>query len=145
MQGTASLAVALAPLSTTTRGGGVFPQRILVMFLTLAVILVTFAGQGLALIRRPDLGDGGADAGGRDTGTAGDQVRTAIRAGLTDWGRNRVLWLLLAAVPAVFIVFATALAPGSKVRLSLDENGRQVTRWSTWPSAPASTPRSWPR
>lgn len=61
-------------------------------------------------------------------GTAGDQLRAAVRAELTDWGRNRVLWVLLAAVPAVFIVFATALAPGSMARLTLDENGRPVTR-----------------
>ncbi|HLM87619.1 MAG TPA: hypothetical protein VK284_01130 [Streptosporangiaceae bacterium] len=66
MQGTVSLAVALALPSTTTRGGSAFPQRTLIMSLTLAVIFVTFAGQGLALpalIRRPDLGNGGADAG----------------------------------------------------------------------------------
>jgi hypothetical protein len=51
-----------------------------------------------------------------------------VRAGLTDWGRNRVLWVLLAAVPAAFIVLATALAPGSVVRMTLDQNGRTVTR-----------------
>ncbi len=65
MQGTVSLAVALALPSTTTRGGA-FPQRIMIMSLTLAAIFVTFAGKGLALpalIRRPDLGNGGADAG----------------------------------------------------------------------------------
>jgi hypothetical protein len=61
-------------------------------------------------------------------GSVRDQLGAAIRAGLTDWGRNRVLWVLLAAVPAVFIVFATALAPGSRVRLTLDESGRQVTK-----------------
>ena len=61
-------------------------------------------------------------------GSARDQLRAAIRAGLTDWGRNRVLWVLLAAVPTVFIVLATALAPGSRVRLTLDENGRQVSK-----------------
>jgi hypothetical protein len=61
-------------------------------------------------------------------GTAGDQMRAAIRAGLTDWGRNRVLWVLLAAVPATFIVFATALAPGGMVRLTVDEGGRPVTK-----------------
>jgi ABC-2 family transporter protein len=60
-------------------------------------------------------------------GTAA-QFRAAMRAGLTDWGRNRVLWALLAAVPATFIVFATALAPGSRVGLTVDENGRQVTK-----------------
>jgi hypothetical protein len=54
--------------------------------------------------------------------------RTAPRAGLADWGRNRVLWVLLAAVPAVFIVPATTLAPGSVVRLTMEDGGRQVTK-----------------
>ncbi len=57
-----------------------------------------------------------------------DQLRAAIRAGLLDWGRNRVLWVLLGAVPAVFIVLATALAPGSQLRLPVDDNGRQVSK-----------------
>jgi hypothetical protein len=61
-------------------------------------------------------------------GSTSDQLRAAVRAGLTDWGRNRVLWVLLAAVPVVFVVLATALAPGSRVRLVVDENGRQVTK-----------------
>jgi hypothetical protein len=61
-------------------------------------------------------------------GSTRDQLQAAIRAGLTDWGRNRMLWVLLAAVPAVFIVLATALAPGSRARLTVDENGRQVTK-----------------
>ena len=61
-------------------------------------------------------------------GTTADQVRAAFRAGLTDWGRNRVLWVLLAVVPTAVIVLATALAPGSLVRLTLNENGRQVTK-----------------
>jgi len=39
-----------------------------------------------------------------------------------------VLWVLLAAVPAVFIVLATALAPGSRIRLTVDEGGQQVTK-----------------
>ena len=61
-------------------------------------------------------------------GTTADQMRAALRAGLTDWGRNRVLWVLLVAVPTAVIVLATALAPGSRVRLTLTENGRQVTK-----------------
>jgi hypothetical protein len=65
----------------------------------------------------------------RPAGGSGDQFGAAIRAGLTDWGRNRVLWVLLAAVPAAFIVLATILAPGSRVRLTLTENGRTVTTW----------------
>jgi hypothetical protein len=64
----------------------------------------------------------------RRPGSTADQLRAAFGAGLTDWGRNRVLWVLLAAVPAVFIVLATALAPGSRVRLMLDENGRHVSK-----------------
>ncbi|MGE5288599.1 MAG: ABC transporter permease [Micromonosporaceae bacterium] len=64
----------------------------------------------------------------RRPGTVADQLRAAIRAGLLDWGRNRVLWVLLAAVPAVFIVLATALAPGTRVHLPVDENGRQVSK-----------------
>jgi hypothetical protein len=64
----------------------------------------------------------------RRPGSTGDQLRAAVGAGVTDWGRNRLLWVLLATVPAVFIVLATALAPGSQVRLMLDENGRQVSK-----------------
>lgn len=64
----------------------------------------------------------------RHPGSTRDQLHAAIRAGLADWGRNRVLWVLLAAVPAVFIVLATALAPGSRVRLTVEENGRQVSK-----------------
>jgi ABC-2 family transporter protein len=64
----------------------------------------------------------------RPPGTRADQLRAAIRAGLMDWGRNRVLWALLAAVPAVFIVLATALAPGTRSRLTLDEGGRRITK-----------------
>src|SRR5262249_4248483 len=60
--------------------------------------------------------------------TTADQVRAAFRAGLTDWGRNRVLWVLLAVVPTAVIVLATALAPGSLVRLTLTETGHQVTK-----------------
>ncbi len=61
-------------------------------------------------------------------GSVWDQLSAAIRAGLTDWGRNRVLWVLLAAVPTVFIVLATALAPGSRVRLTVDDGSRQITK-----------------
>lgn len=61
-------------------------------------------------------------------GTAADQAMAAIAAGLTDWRRNRMLWVLLAAVPATFVVLATALAPGSRVRLTMDHDGHQVTK-----------------
>jgi CPA1 family monovalent cation:H+ antiporter len=64
MRGAVSLAVALA-LPFTTEGGGAFPKRNLIIFLTFAVIFFTLVGQGLslpALIRRLGLSDGGADA-----------------------------------------------------------------------------------
>ena len=64
----------------------------------------------------------------RQPGSTRDQLRAAIWAGLADWGRNRLLWVLLVTVPTVFIVLATALAPGSRVRLVLDENGHQVSK-----------------
>jgi CPA1 family monovalent cation:H+ antiporter len=64
MRGAVSLAVALA-LPFTIEGGGAFPKRNLIIFLTFAVIFFTLVGQGLslpALIRRLGLTDGGADA-----------------------------------------------------------------------------------
>ena len=63
MRGAVSLAVALA-LPFTTEGGGAFPKRNLIVFLTFSVIFVTLVGQGLspALIHRLGLSDGGADA-----------------------------------------------------------------------------------
>jgi CPA1 family monovalent cation:H+ antiporter len=63
MRGAVSLAVALA-LPFTTEGGGAFPKRNLIVFLTFAVIFFTLVGQGLslpALIHRLGLSDGGAD------------------------------------------------------------------------------------
>jgi Na+/H+ antiporter len=64
MRGAVSLAVALA-LPLTTGGGGSFPRRDLIVFLTFAVIFFTLVVQGLslpALIRRLGVSDGGADA-----------------------------------------------------------------------------------
>lgn len=64
MRGAVSLAVALA-LPFTTRAGGGFPQRNLIVFLTFAVIFFTLVVQGLSLpvlIRRLGVGAGGAEA-----------------------------------------------------------------------------------
>jgi Na+/H+ antiporter len=64
MRGAVSLAVALA-LPFTIEGGGSFPKRNLIIFLTFAVIFFTLVGQGLtlpALIHRLGLSDGGAEA-----------------------------------------------------------------------------------
>jgi CPA1 family monovalent cation:H+ antiporter len=64
MRGAVSLAVALA-LPLTTDGGGAFPKRDLIIFLTFAVIFFTLVVQGLslpALLRRLRITDGGAEA-----------------------------------------------------------------------------------
>src|SRR5215210_4855705 len=64
MRGAVSLAVALA-LPFATGGGGSFPRRDLIVFLTFAVIFFTLVVQGLSLpvlIRRLGVTDGGADA-----------------------------------------------------------------------------------
>ena len=64
MRGVVSLAAALS-LPLTVRGGGPFPERDLIIFLTFSVILATLVGQGLTLpwlIRRLAVGDDGSTA-----------------------------------------------------------------------------------
>ena len=63
----------------------------------------------------------------RRAGTASDQLIAATRAGLLDWGRNRALWALLAAIPAVFILMTKVTTPARLVGIALSERGRQVT------------------
>jgi hypothetical protein len=63
----------------------------------------------------------------RRTGTASDQLIAATRAGLLDWGRNRVLWALLVAIPAVFILMTKVTTPARLVGIAVTERGRQVT------------------
>jgi monovalent cation/hydrogen antiporter len=73
MRGAVSLAAALA-LPLTTDAGAPLPDRDLVLFITLAVIVVTLIGQGLtlpALIRRLGVGD-----------SAGEEETEEIRARL---------------------------------------------------------------
>ncbi len=64
MRGAVSLAIALA-LPFTIDGGGTFPQRDLIVFLTFAVIFFTLVVQGLTLpllLRRLGITDGGESA-----------------------------------------------------------------------------------
>jgi monovalent cation/hydrogen antiporter len=64
MRGAVSLAIALA-LPFTIDGGGAFPQRDLIVFLTFAVIFFTLVVQGLTLpllLRRLGVTDGGESA-----------------------------------------------------------------------------------
>jgi monovalent cation/hydrogen antiporter len=74
MRGVVTLALALA-IPTEVAGGGPFPDRNLVVFLSFSVIVVTLVGQGLTLpwvIRRLGVG---AD----DDGLAGDSRRAVAR------------------------------------------------------------------
>jgi len=59
-------------------------------------------------------------------GTPPDQLIAALRAGARDWARNRVLWALLAVVPAIFILLATAVTPSKLIRMPVTEAGRST-------------------
>ena len=59
-------------------------------------------------------------------GTPPDQLIAALRAGARDWARNRVLWALLAVVPAMFILLATAVTPSKLIRMPVTEAGRST-------------------
>src|SRR6266508_872292 len=56
-------------------------------------------------------------------GSTRDQLAAATRMGWRDWRRNPVLWLLLAAVPAVFILLAEATTPHRPIAIAATENG----------------------
>jgi len=60
-------------------------------------------------------------------GSIGDQLAAALRMGWRDWRRNPVLWLLLAVVPAVFILLSDAITPHGRTPVVLHEGGRRVT------------------
>jgi hypothetical protein len=60
-------------------------------------------------------------------GSVGDQLAAGLRLGWRDWRRNPVLWVLLAAVPAVFILLSDAITPARPAALTLVENGRRFT------------------
>jgi hypothetical protein len=52
----------------------------------------------------------------------------AIRMGWRDWRRNPVLWLLLVAVPAVFILLAQAITPHRPTDIVVVDNGVRAAR-----------------
>ena len=55
------------------------------------------------------------------------QLRVGLRMGLNDWKRTPLLWLLLAAVPAVFILLSAAITPHGSSPVVVREGGAQVT------------------
>ena len=56
-------------------------------------------------------------------GSVVDQLRAAVRMGWRDWRRNPVLWLLLAAVPTVYILLAEASTPHRPMAINATANG----------------------
>lgn len=62
------------------------------------------------------------------TGSVRDQLTVAVRMGWRDWRRNPVLWLLLAAVPTVFILLAEAITPHEPISIVLADHGVRSPR-----------------
>ena len=89
---------------------------------TLGAVLLAFtiamASVRLARRRRP----------GSRPGSVRDQVVAATRMGSRDWRRNPVLWLLLLAVPAVFILLAQAITPHRRTSIVVAEAGIRAAR-----------------
>src|SRR6266545_3142500 len=59
----------------------------------------------------------------RPSGHGGRLGDFGIAGGWRDWRRNPVLWLLLAAVPSVFILLAEATTPHRPIAMAATENG----------------------
>ncbi len=59
-------------------------------------------------------------------GSVGDQLGTAVAMAFRDWRRNPVLWVLLVAVPAVFIWLSDAVTPHGLTPVVLAENGQRA-------------------
>jgi hypothetical protein len=49
----------------------------------------------------------------RRPGGMADQFAAALRAGLRDWGRTRLFWVLLGAIPALLILLTRVITPAS--------------------------------
>lgn len=59
-------------------------------------------------------------------GSTRDHLAATTLAGWRDWRRNPVLWVLLAVVPAVFILLAQAVTPHRPTQLTVVEGGRRL-------------------
>ncbi|MFB7171917.1 ABC transporter permease [Streptomyces sp. NPDC056254] len=61
-------------------------------------------------------------------GSAADQIAAGVGMGLRETGRNHVLWVLLAAVPVVFVLLAVATTPKESTSLTVREQGRILSQ-----------------
>ena len=65
-------------------------------------------------------------AGAKRVGTAA-RLAAGLRAGMREYRRNRVLWILLLVVPIVFIVLAVAVTPDNLGAVALVDGPRRFT------------------
>lgn len=66
----------------------------------------------------------GRPARGRTAGSRGDQFLRGLGLGLRELARNRVLWVLLAVVPSVFIVLSDVITPHGQTGILVREGAR---------------------
>lgn len=80
------------------------------------------------LARAPVLSaDVGASSSVRPRRMRASHLAAALWADVRQYRRNRVLWVLLAAVPALFVALAAAQTPTSLVPVSLIDGARHLT------------------
>lgn len=68
-----------------------------------------------------------ASAPGARPVAASARLGAMLRAGMREYRRNRVLWVLLVVVPAVFIAMAVAVTPDKLGPVVLQDGGRRFT------------------
>ncbi|MGA5412037.1 ABC transporter permease [Streptomyces lavendulocolor] len=72
-------------------------------------------------------------------GSTRAQLAAGVRAGLREAGRNRVLWVLLIAVPTVFVLLAVATTPEQSTSLTVREGGRTTVQQAWLPDIHGGT------
>lgn len=63
----------------------------------------------------------------RAPGSAMTQLRTGLKMGWHDWRRMPVLWVLLAVVPAVFVLLSDLVTRSGQTAIAIVENGVRLT------------------
>ncbi|WP_030843843.1 ABC transporter permease [Streptomyces sp. NRRL F-4474] len=72
-------------------------------------------------------------------GSVTAQVVAGVRAAVREAGRNRVLWVLFIAVPAVFVLLAVATTPDEFTSLTVREDGRTTIQQAWLPDIHGGT------
>ncbi|MFF4567336.1 ABC transporter permease [Streptomyces sp. NPDC001435] len=72
-------------------------------------------------------------------GSTTAQLAAGVRTGLREAGRNRVLWMLLIAVPVLFILLTVATTPEESTSLTVREGGRTLLQRAWLPDIHGGT------